>query len=74
MDSYGILLSSASETAGPLVSGSYPTRASAAAQADVICHAQPGLEYEVLARSSVGEPWRSGAGETPHEVIDRRWA
>ncbi|MET4705940.1 hypothetical protein [Frigoribacterium sp. UYMn621] len=74
MDSYGILLSSASETAGPLVSGSYPTRAGAAAQADVICRAQPGLEYDVVAWASAGGLWRSGTGETPREVIDRRWA
>ena len=74
MDSYGILLSSASETTGSLVSGSFPTWASATTQADVICRAQPGLEFEVVTRSSEGGPWRSEPGETAREVIDRRWA
>ena len=33
MKSYGLILSSASETAGPLVSGNFPTRANAVAGA-----------------------------------------
>ena len=73
MTQYGLILSTASETAGPLVSGGFSTRASATAQAEVICRAQPGLEYEVVTRSSAGGPWRSGTGETPRDLIQRRW-
>ena len=74
MNRYEILLSSASETTRSLVSGSLPSWASATIQADVICRAQLGLEFEVVTRSSEGGPWRSGPGETAREVIDRRFA
>lgn len=45
---FGIDLSSASETSGVLVRGSFPTRASATAHVALICRAQPGVEYEVV--------------------------
>jgi hypothetical protein len=74
MDSYGLILSSASETAGPFVSGSFLTRASAVAGAEMICRAQPGIEYEIVRRASVRHCWCSETQETAREVIDRRWA
>lgn len=73
MTQYGLILSSASETAGPLVSGSFLTRAGATAHAEAICRAQPGIDFEIVNRGSVRDLWRSAAGETPREVIDR-WA
>ena len=74
MAHYGILLSSASETAGPLVTGNCLTSAMATARAELICRAQPGVEFEVVSRGSSQVPWRSVTGETPREVLDRRWA
>lgn len=50
MTQYGLTLSSASETAGLLVSGAFPTRADTVARADVIGRVQPGIEYKVVRR------------------------
>lgn len=74
MTNFGILLSCASEMAGPLVSGSFLTRAGATAHAEAICRAQRGIEFEVVSRALAAGPWRSATGETAREVLDRRWA
>lgn len=46
----GILFSSASETAGPLVGSGFETRAEANVHAKTVCIAQPGLECELVSR------------------------
>lgn len=74
MKSYGLILSGASETAGPLVSGNFPTRANAVARAEVICRAQPGVEYEVVRRASAEDSWQAASSQSVRQVIDRRWA
>lgn len=70
---YGTLFSHASETAADeLVTGSYTTRAAAAAHSRRVCEAQPGIEAEPMTRAPAGT-WHSATGLTAREIIDQRW-
>jgi hypothetical protein len=73
MTHFGVLLSHASETAGELVSV-FRDLAGAVAYAEVTCSAQPSVEAELMSRASAQDHWRSTSGETPYEVIARRWS
>lgn len=49
----------------------HPDRLAAINSAADTTNAQPGIEYELMRDN--GDGWRSDTGETPEQVVARRW-